>query len=507
MATRSDDPIKHVVVLMLENQSFDRMLGALRGVYGVQIDGVDVNNLYSNEVSETEVYTQAETRTLRVEPDPKHELKNVLKQIDKLSELPTEKQIGVCRRVLEWLLAVWDVIMSYWRPKEPSRTRMFAKRYQGAFVADYAAEYPESSAEQRREIMGYYPLDFLPAFHTLGRNFTVCDQWFASLPGPTWANRFFVHSGTALGRVWMPETKEDVLRMRPYNQVTLYDRLYERGIKWRIYFGDIPQSFVLTRQLHKDNIVHYRPMRRFWDDVKGPADEFPEYCLIEPQYFLSTANDDHPPHNTMHAQCLTADVYNAIRRNEELWNQTLLVIMYDEHGGFFDHVEPQPTVAPDEDDDEYGFTRFGVRVPVLLVSPWVKPRVLKTQFDHTSLLKYLTEKWQLGPLGKRVLEANSIGEVFDGMTVARTNTPSAIHDSDEMRVARAEVGHADVNYNGHQRALLALSEALAGLLDNEGLPAVLRAQARQATPTSEIEDAKQVIESLIAQEQRKSSAP
>lgn len=210
MKTRSDDPIKHVVVLMLENQSFDRMLGALREVYGTDIDGVDLNNLRSNEDSEGQVYTQAETKTLHVDFDPKHELKNVLRQIEKLSELPTPRKISVCRRVLEWTAAALDVLISYVvPPKQVVRTLGLAKPYEGAFVLDYSTEYPQTTRQQRQEIMGYYPLGFLPAFHALGREFTVCDRWFASVPGPTWANRFFVHSGTALGRVWMPETKED----------------------------------------------------------------------------------------------------------------------------------------------------------------------------------------------------------------------------------------------------------------------------------------------------------
>src|SRR5262249_33411553 len=103
------------------------------------------------------------------------------------------------------------------------------------------------------------------------------------------------------------------------------------------------------------------------------------------------------------------DVYNAIRGNNDLWNQTLLVILFDEHGGFYDHVPPPAAIPPDGHQEEYTFERLGVRVPAVLVSPWVGKRVEKTLFDHTSLLKYLINKWDLGPLGARAAAANSIG--------------------------------------------------------------------------------------------------
>jgi phospholipase C len=124
----------------------------------------------------------------------------------------------------------------------------------------------------------------------------------------------------------------------------------------------------------------------------------------------------------MKAEKLIADVYNAIRGNEDLWKSTLLIVFYDEHGGFYDHVEPPSAVPPDEHREEYSFDRLGVRVPSLLVSPWVDRRVEAVQFDHTSVLKYLTEKWQLRPLpSRRVAVARSIGVALTRMT-ARENT-------------------------------------------------------------------------------------
>jgi phospholipase C len=240
-------------------------------------------------------------------------------------------------------------------------------------------------------------------------------------------------------------------------------------------------------------------MERFFEDVKGPVDDFPEYCLIEPTYFLTNSNDDHPPHSTMHAQCLTADVYNALRTSK-LWDSLLFVVMYDEHGGFFDHVEPPPTDA-DKFTAEYKFDRLGVRVPAMLVSPWVKRGVLHMQFDHTSLLKYLTDKWELGPLSRRVAKANSIAEAIQ--STSDPNRLPRIEDSQEMQQARQEQGVPDAVTNWNQLALIVFCQVLAVLLDNAGLPNILGVRAAMHDESAKIDAAKQAVNMFIEQEQQK----
>jgi phospholipase C len=116
-----------------------------------------------------------------------------------------------------------------------------------------------------------------------------------------------------------------------------------------------------------------------------------------------------------------ARVYNAIRANEALWESTLLVLTYDEHGGFFDHVEPPSAVCPDGFRAEYSFEQLGVRVPALLVSPWVEAGVWSQQLDHTSVGKYVCDKWRLPPLGRRMAEANSLAGAIQ--PALRRNTP------------------------------------------------------------------------------------
>jgi phospholipase C len=368
VSMNGNDPIKHVVLLMLENHSFDQMLGSLQSQYP-DLDGVDIEAplaRFNLDLAGHKVF-QAPTIEQQMQGDPKHETANVLTQLQDAN---------------------------------------------GGFVRDYERNVKGNTQEDRQNIMGYYPPDFLHALYQLGENFAVCDQWFSSLPGPTWPNRFFALSGTSSGRVLMPEGIQHP-RLDEFvaqDQVTLFDRLNEAGKDWKIYFYDFPISLLFNHQRRAENLARYSLIKNFFTDVRDEA-KFPPFVFIEPKYMGADQNDDHPPHNVFQAEKLVADVYNAIRSNEELWDSTLLVVTYDEHGGFYDHVEPPAATPPDAvpGDSDFKFDRLGVRVPALLISPWVDARVEKTCFDHTSLLKYLTDKWQLGPLGARTAAANSIG--------------------------------------------------------------------------------------------------
>ena len=267
------DPIEHVVLLMLENHSFDQMLGALKGVYS-DLDGVDEGNF--NVDDKGLPYYQKHTTERQMLLDPHHEVDHVAAQL-----------------------------------KDGNK----------GFVRDFVSCFPDSTPEQRQCIMGHYPLDFLPALHRLGREFTVCDQWFSSLPGPTWPNRFFALSGTSCGRVNMPGDEEHTVDLKGWfqqDQITIFDRLSEKGIEWRVYFHDIPQSSVLLHQRRPENLARYFYIAKFHEDAKGLAADFPQFCFIEPDFMGTDENDDHPPHNIMKAEKLIADVYNSLRSNSEL---------------------------------------------------------------------------------------------------------------------------------------------------------------------------------------------
>lgn len=383
MNGQSQNPIRHVVFLMLENRSFDQMLGDFTKIYP-GLEGVDQQNPRFNvDRDGTKIYQRATTER-RVWCDPFHYVPNVAAQMaDSM----------------------------------------------GGFIRDFTKNFPKSTPEERQYVMGYFPLDFLPATHALGRDFLICDRWHSSVPGPTWPNRFFSLSGTSRGRVAMPNDGIHGFNLAKWFQQgekTIFDRLNEKGISWKSYFHDVPLSWVIDSLREPENAAHYYGIANFFEDAAGPESAFPSFVHIEPSYQGIDQNDDHPPHDIMKGQKLVADIYNALRANEELFNSTLFVITYDEHGGFYDHVVPPDAVAPDRHHEEFKFTQLGVRVPALLISPWVKRGYDSTLFDHTSLLKYLIELWDLGPLGQRTAAANSIGALIGNGDGPRTDTVAVI---------------------------------------------------------------------------------
>ena len=426
-----NDPIRHVVVLLMENHSFDQMLGCLDEVHK-DLDGVRNAAAKTNDDGKGHVFSPRPTYARQMKLDPDHRHSAVLRQIDGDNS---------------------------------------------GFVRSFTDDYPKSSLAARQDIMGYYPRGFLPALHTLGEHFTVCDRWFSSMPGPTWPNRYFALSGTSKGRVGMPSGL-DALNPKWYteqDQDTIFDRLNEAQKRWRVYFYDFPASLLLKNQRKPENLANYRYFDTFFRDAAGAEDAFPEFALIEPKYFGEAQNDDHPPHNIMKAEKLIADTYNALRSNQPLWESTLFVILYDEHGGFYDHVVPPPdAVAPDEHTNAFDFKRLGVRVPAILVSPWCDSGVCHAQFDHCSLLKYLCDKWKMAPLGKRTEASASVGLAIRTTGAARTDTPQFIRVSNQSLIPE-HVELEKKSSNNNQQGLHHFADFLHAELDRLTTEAVVSA--------------------------------
>jgi phospholipase C len=445
------DPIKHIVVLMMENRSFDQMLGCMKAVYPA-MEGVDPAHPFCNPdvPSSNPPICQAPSTARTIQDDPNHDLPNVLRQIQ-----------GSCQ----------------------------------GFVTDFAFTFPQSKLPERQEVMGYYPKDFLPGLHALAENFSICDHWYSSLPGPTWPNRFFVHSGTSLGQVTMPHGIFHP-NLHLYDQTTLYDRLHDKKIPWKIYYGDVPQSLLMIHQWMFP--FNYSHMANFFTDVQGAADAFPAYTFIEPTYFGAQQNDQHPPTDVLKGDMLMAQVYNALRANAELWSSTLFIVLYDEHGGFCDHLFPPAATPPDSHTQEYAFNQFGVRVPAVLASPWCSAGVCSTTFDHTSILKYAIDKWQLQPLGNRTAAANSIAQCIG---TAQRDTPATIPIA-QMPVtveALARTAAQTQPLNPNQQALLAFTQYLeAQLAQVEPATEVARrARAFAAGPVAQGEVASERVEAFL----------
>lgn len=421
----SSDPIEHVVVLMLENRSFDHMLGALRA-FNNDLDGVDPRNPGVNldAANGNTPYEQTPTASQVVRDDFKvpHEFVNVTRQIAG----------GMAH-----------------------------------FVDEYRRVNTKAPTADAQQVMAYFKDGDLPVLHTLAKSFTVCDRWFSSMPGPTWPNRFFVHSGTSLGDVLMPDGAVDTVRMffGRYSQRTLYDELSANGVSWAIYHGGIPQSIVLSRLKRMYFTDRFRGMEEFSRDCENEA-AFPQYSFIEPRYFdgsRGVENDQHSPAGIVAGEDLIAQVYNAIRANQKLWESTLLVITYDEHGGFYDHVVPPATVAPDEHTDNYAFDQLGVRVPAILVSPWVSQSVDHTVYDHTSVLRYVCEKWGLPAMCRRTDSSagtQPIGTFAAAIseTRPRTDTPPTLSAPGPTSLMARKLKEIPSTFHDAQTALVSYAE-------------------------------------------------
>lgn len=406
-----NDPIKHVVVLMMENHPFDELLGWMKSVYP-KLEGVDPANPAANPdfPNASTLVKQAAKTDPSIALDPLHDLPDVLEQLANSNS---------------------------------------------GFVSNFARNYPTSTAAERAQIMGYYAKGALPVIHALAENFNVCDHWFSSLPGPTWPNRFFVHTGTSKGHVKMPSGLY-IKNEYCYDQYTIYDEFEKKNISWGIYHHGMPHTLLLVRLWDKP--LRFHRMDKFFEDASGPEEQFPQYVFIEPSYGGADENDQHPPTDIREGEYLIAQVYNAIRGNEKLWASTLFVLLYDEHGGFYDHVVPPKAVPPDGYTDEYSFAQYGIRVPAVLISPWVPRGYTDTMFDHTSLLKYLIDKWGLRPdqLGKRVQQASTFAPVLQQLSSPRTDTlpPFAL---DSLALPRPITSETT---NEHQNAMVSFGHLL-----------------------------------------------
>ena len=406
-----NDPIKHVVVLMMENHSFDQLLGWTKSLYP-NLEGVDTNNPRSNaDFPNTSMrFTQSTTTETAISLDPRHENLDVLSQIE-----------DDC----------------------------------GGFVSNFSRAYPSSTAEQRSQIMAYYQKGTLPAIQSLAENFTICDHWFSSLPGPTWPNRFFVHTGTSNGHVKMPSGLY-IKNEYCYDQNTVYDELTRAEISWGIYHHGMCHTLLCLRLW--DRLDRFHRIEHFFRDAAGPEEEFPQYVFVEPSYGGDDQNDQHPPTDIRKGDYLIAQIYNALLSNPELWNSTLFVVLHDEHGGFYDHVFPPPAVPPDDHVRDYSFDQYGVRVPAILISPWLKKGFIDTVFDHTSLLKYLVDKWDLRPdqLGKRAEQAKTFASALQELGSPRIDTPPAF-DLKKLPLPQPLV---PTTTNEHQNALVSFGHFL-----------------------------------------------
>lgn len=332
--------------------------------------------------------------------------------------------------------------------------------------------------------------DRVPIISTLAQNFALFDEYYASVPGPTDVNRLFLHSATSLGEGHnnVPEI------IMGYPQRTLYELLDEAGYDWSAFFGELPDPlfFSYTRQPKFWDRLHL--LKTFYKRLE--TGDLPAFTFLSPNYFGIAdllANDQHPDHAVSAGEALMKRIYEALRASP-IWDSSALLITYDEHGGFYDHVTPPTVDVPNPDGKTcpkppFKFDRLGVRIPTMVISPWVDARVHhapthnkpfpSSQYDHTSLIATLTRMWGLnGPLNKRDAWAAPWDFIFKERTAARTDCPLTLPPVhiDSVNAYMSKKAHRPEHkqpLNELQKELVQLGNAVTGRHPDSSLDTLL----------------------------------
>jgi phospholipase C len=372
--------IDTIVIVMMENRSFDHLLGYL-GLpesghpNGARIDGIQHARLYyANDPCPPRPLTSSNGK-----PDPPHERDEIEHQIHHL--------LGPMK----------------------------------GFADAYVRKHPRADPAR---VMEYCTRGNLPITDFLARNFAVCDNWFAALPASTLPNRLMAASGYTL----VDSTPENYLQIarnlflnNPDDLV--YDWLAARRVSWRLYFSG---SFFFM-QMRRIMVKYQRGLGSRFRSITRLRDDFrrgdvPQVVFIEPRYQddprrgSAQATDDHPPASLWGGQRFLKQVYEAIA-SPAVWERLVAVVTYDEHGGFFDHIPP-PRIAtqpPPGADYSKPFETLGVRVPAIVVSPFVAPgQVFEGLLDHISVLKFLGERFGGGSYTPLV-DSRPVSSVSDAL--------------------------------------------------------------------------------------------
>jgi phospholipase C len=272
--------------------------------------------------------------------------------------------------------------------------------------------------------LGYWTGDDLPFYYSLADTFPIGDRWFCSVPGQTDPNRRYLTAATSAGMV------DDVVAEYPTlpPNGTIFDRLDQYGISWRDYYhltsSPTTGLWIDDPSASSPNVVS---VDAFFTDAA--AGTLPGFAIIDPEF---TVGSEENPQDIAQGEAFAAQVVNAVMSGPA-WSSTLLVWVYDEHGGYYDHVPPPVAVAPDdiapivpEGASAYdGFARYGVRVPSAVISPWSRPGIVTSVIhDHTSVLAMVERKWNLPALTARDANAADLTDFLDLSTPAFLDPPT-----------------------------------------------------------------------------------
>ncbi|KAI5066230.1 hypothetical protein GOP47_0018854 [Adiantum capillus-veneris] len=446
-------PIKTIVVLVMENRSFDHMLGwqmqlhpEIDGVTGKEFNDIKIlHGAASSDAKESELSNSNGTETKN-----KTNVNNETIFFSKDAKYVVGDPAHGFQAITEQIFGVIN-------PNDDKSTLLTlgSKPLMRGFAQQAEATSPGLS----KAVMSGFPPEALPIYTSLLNEFAVFDKWFASLPASTQPNRQYVHSATSHGL--MSNVTSELLRGLP--QRTIFDNLYDEGLSFGIYFQSLP-STIFYRRLRQ--LKYIDKFHLYGLSFKKHAKEgtLPSYVVIEPRYFnheIPPANDDHPPHNVSRGQALVKEVYETLRGSPQ-WEQTLLIITYDEHGGFFDHVATPISNVPSPDGIAgpapyfFNFDRLGVRVPTIMVSPWINKKTIihtpsgpmaSSQFEHSSIPATVKKLFNLNSdfLTKRDAWAATFETVVASRSTPRKDCPLTLPEITKDGAADMEQNESKLN--------------------------------------------------------------
>ncbi|XP_010909833.2 non-specific phospholipase C6 [Elaeis guineensis] len=404
----AQQPIQAIVVLVLENRSFDHMLGWMQKALNSSLNGLtgtECNHQSTIDPNSPSICISDDA--LYVEPDPDHSFQGVKQQVFGFGTTPSMS--GFVEQALTISEDLANIVMKGFKPEN------------------------------------------LPVFASLVQEFAVFDRWFSSLPGPTQPNRLFVYSATSHGA-----TSHNKLKLfEGYPQKTIFDSLHDDGLDFNIYFESAPTTLLYRRLRKLKYVSKFHKFGTFMDHARDGR--LAKLSVLEPRYFDlddSPANDDHPSHDVANGQKLVKDVYEALRASPQ-WNESLLIITYDEHGGFYDHVAtpnvgiPSPDGIIGPEPYNFGFDRLGVRVPTIAISPWIKKGTVVTrpngptptsEFEHSSIPATIKKLYNLTSdfLTQRDAWAGTFESILSELTSPRTDCPEVLPDVLPLRATGAK---------------------------------------------------------------------
>ncbi|XP_061355197.1 non-specific phospholipase C2 [Gastrolobium bilobum] len=429
------NPIKTVVVLVMENRSFDHMLGWMKKL-NPDINGV--NGSESNLLSVTDPSSKRlffKNQAQYVDPDPGHSFQAIREQIFGSTDTSAD----------------------------PAPMNGFAQQ---AYSMD-------NTTNMSEDVMNGFEPDMVAVYKTLVSEFAVFDRWFASMPASTQPNRLYVHSATSHGAT----SNVASLLVQGYPQQTIFDNLYDAGIDFGIYWQNIPAT-LFYRNLRKLKYVskfHEYDLSFKQDAKKG---KLPGYVVVEQRYMdtkLLPANDDHPSHDVYQGQMFVKEVYETLRASPQ-WNETLFLITYDEHGGFYDHVPtpvrgvPSPDGIVGPEPFNFTFNRLGVRVPTIAISPWIDKGTVvhgpngsptsTSEYEHSSIPATVKKIFNLPSfLTKRDAWAGTFEGILQTRTEPRTDCPEQLPTPVKIRKGEAK---EDAKMSEFQQEMIQLAAVLKG---------------------------------------------